>query len=85
MRQVQQEIDMEEFAWWAAYDALEPLTPPSAEQVALIAATMVNMQLVRSTPRTHVEDFLPGYERQPMKPQSPQDIERNLMMTLGLN
>lgn len=56
-------MDLDEYLDWQAYERLEPFEPQRADlRAAMMASTMVNLQIPKGKPRTKAKDFMPHFD-----------------------
>lgn len=84
VREAKQRIHADEWPRWVVYDAIEGLMPVSAQQFAQMCALLCNYLASKPGRRFTMQDFLPQWTPpHPVQQQSPEEIERTLLLALG--
>jgi len=79
VKRAMREIDSEEFAWWRAYDKVNPFGEERADlQIAQLCCLYANAHAKKGK-RFKVEDFMPEFNAQP-KRQSGEYIKNVFMV-----
>ena len=78
-------MDLDEYLDWQAYERLEPFEPQRADlRAAMMASTMVNLQIPKGKTRTKAKDFMPQFdEKYTAKPVDPKAQQAMFIAMIG--
>lgn len=73
VEEAQEKIDSREFAWWAAYNQVEPFGEERADyRIAILCSVVANAHETRKGKIHRVKDFMPQFG--PREKQSPEQM-----------